>query len=76
MSGVGVELLIAGLVAGTFGFGSVDSGFARLARVLSFVLLAGFAYCLAMSAIEARRPGARTGRKTKDSDLGRAPLAL
>lgn len=54
MRSTGLELLIAALVAATFGFGGVESPLTRPARALSLVLFIGFGYCLIIAMIEAR----------------------
>ena len=77
MYSTGLELLIAALVAATFGFGGVESPLTPLARALSVVLFFGFAYCLLTTALaEVRKARARERRKTGTSRLGRVPLTL
>ena len=63
MLSTGLELLIAALVAATFGFGGADTPLTMLARALSLVLFVGFAYCLLITLLEARRAGARQGQE-------------
>ena len=76
MLSTGLELLIASLVAATFGFGGVGTPFAMAARALSLALFAGFLYCLLMTLLETRNTAARKTQHRHRSGFHRRPLAL
>jgi uncharacterized membrane protein YtjA (UPF0391 family) len=75
MLSIGLELLIAALVAATFGFGGVETPLTLPARALAMVLFVGFGYCLVISLHEARHhTKALRSAQTGDATMRRAPL--